>query len=84
MSNYYFEINDLVVTEFGGKYFVAHHKSGDGISAGGYRITAASDRVWKERDDGDVRYLKNRTIPNDAPVDMKEFMWIKLQSHQLA
>ena len=83
MADYYYEINDCVVDEFGGKYFVVHNTIGDAMEAGGYKITAASDRVWKERN-GEVWYIKNRTIPNDSPVDLKEFMWVKLSAESIA
>jgi len=42
-----------------------------------------SERVWAEEEDG-VRYLKNRTTGSkDSPIDMKEFVWVKLKSRPM-
>jgi hypothetical protein len=82
VADYYYEINDCVINEFGGKYFAVHNTIGDAMEAGGYKITAASDRVWKERN-GEVWYIKNRTIPHTHAVDLQEFMWIKLKCKQI-
>jgi len=48
----------------------------------GYYVTNQmiehSYRVWEEDDTGTVKYIKNRS--GETVVDMKEFMWIKLQA----
>lgn len=38
-----------------------------------------ANRVWQENDKG-ISFIKNRYVDPDTPVDMKEFMWVKLNS----
>ena len=74
--NTYYELNDGWVANFGAKYFTAdEHKILGYVSR---RIMEISDRVWTE-DGNMVRFIKNRNS-HCGHVDMKEFMWIKLQS----
>jgi recombinational DNA repair protein RecR len=81
VADYYYEINDLIADMFDGKYFVVHNRFGDAMMAAGsnINITLAADRIWKEHN-GEVLYIKNRTVPNNTPVDLQEFMWVKLSS----
>lgn len=46
----------------------------------GLHITCSADRIWRETSTG-VTYVKNRfLVSNAAPVDMAEFMWVKLRA----
>ena len=83
MANYYYEISILLESDWGGRHFVKHSRSGDAMMAGGFAATIASDRIWKE-DNGSVSYIKHRyEDPVTAVVDLKEFMWIKLKAENL-
>lgn len=82
MANYYFELSDWIVeraTIFGfkGKYFCMSNKL-DADTHVSQELARNSERIWKESDQG-VTFVKHRGSMF-APVDMKEFMWIKLQS----
>jgi hypothetical protein len=76
--NIFFEIGDSV-THLPGKYLADY----DVMVNVPYRYLGtmqASERVWCEDESG-VKFIKNRWLPLDtAPVDMKEFFWIKLRS----
>jgi hypothetical protein len=41
-----------------------------------------SNRIWRETTNG-VTYIKNKEGSITDPVDMKEFLFIKLKSHAL-
>ena len=44
------------------------------------RIQHAAERIWQEDESG-VIFVKNRNSdPETTPVDMTEFVWIKLKS----
>ena len=46
-------------------------------------IVLGADRIWIQDDRG-IRYVKHRwDNPDTAPIDMKEFMWIKLTSQSV-
>jgi hypothetical protein len=49
-----------------------------------FKLMEMADRVWRECNDG-VNYVKNRSSPTQlsTPVDLKEFMWVKLQAKQI-
>lgn len=75
--NLYYEVSDSQVNQFGGKYWVS-----DSPWAVRRRLMEVSDRVWKE-DGTAVGFMKNRFNHNAILPDMKEFMWIKLQSKHI-
>ena len=80
VADYYLEISDLLVEQYGGKYFAITNKTiDDHLSNKAREMIWCSDRVW--RDEGDtILYLKNRSLNMFSGVDLKEFMWIKLSS----
>ena len=46
-------------------------------------VVYGSDRIWIQDDRG-IRYVKHRwNSPATAPVDMEEFMWVKLKSQSV-
>jgi hypothetical protein len=50
----------------------------------GREITSRSQRVWLENlNTGSISYLKYRYGPQGTPVDMDEFLFIKLRSKWL-
>jgi len=52
-----------------------------GKQQGVSRLMQQATRVWLEKNDGTVVCLKDRhSHPNDNKVDMKEFLWMKLQA----
>ena len=79
--NYYYELADACVDSFGSKYFVAYNRSGDAVMAAGFKLTQMSERVWKESPDN-VKFVKNR-LGYDVPVDMSEFLLVKLSARNL-
>lgn len=44
-----------------------------------------ADRIWEERTDGSVQYIKlrSRWLSDMSRVDRKEFAWVKLRSISL-
>lgn len=81
MADYYYELHDSAVSENCSKYHVAYSRSGDAMMAGGYHMTSLSERVWVEDSTG-VRFVKNRFQALGDPIDLKEFMWIKLKAQE--
>lgn len=88
MVNYYYEVNEGVVArgEYAHRYYsVCNVSNSDSMvgSAGGFRLTQMSDRIWQERN-GVVKFVKNRfadvydTCGYD--VNAEEFFMIKLQA----
>lgn len=82
--NYYYELSPIVVPEFGRRYFVCydmedyatHH-----LTTSRAHLMRNSDRVWREDDNGRVRFIKHRSGNTlTEKVDMKEFFWVKLKS----
>lgn len=82
MADFYYELHKGSVDQMGGKYHVVHSRSGDAMMAGGYWITQHSDRIWKE-DVNTVCFVKNRFHALGDPIDLKEFMWIKLKAQTI-
>lgn len=73
MAEYYYEINDSFVEQWGSKYITVSPSSVFGLSM-------HAERVWREDESG-IRYIKNRIEdPKTAHVDLQEFMWVKLSS----
>lgn len=70
----YFEISDNYVDRFGGKYWTAP------IASPTNQLLEVSDRVWVE-DSMTVRivFSRHKSLKPPIKLDMKEFMWIKLQ-----
>ena len=86
MANYYYEISDAVLSDWDGKYHMAHARGGyDAMMAGGFAVTLQSNRIWRQDNDGSVKFVKHRLEdPKTAQVDLKEFMWVKLKAKTLA
>jgi hypothetical protein len=82
--NVFFELGDYAVKDFGGKYFALYNThNGKVVTSLERYFMMYSERVWAEEEDG-VRYLKNRTTGiKDLPIDMKEFVWVKLKSQPM-
>jgi hypothetical protein len=81
--NVFFEIADWAVSEYGHKYLALYNVESVAISGTGAHSMQMSERVWAEEKNG-VKYLKNRlTGIKDSPIDMKEFVWVKLKSRPL-
>jgi hypothetical protein len=79
MNYYYYELADCVLSRtYPNKYVTSISEIGGSPV---YDHTLLSQRVWLENEDG-VLLLKNR-FSGDSRVDIKEFMWIKLKSHQI-
>jgi hypothetical protein len=57
----------------------AKHSHLQNIEYGPLDLTLRANRIWLE-EDTEVKFIKNRNNPKDYPVDLKEFMWIKLQA----
>lgn len=82
MADFYYELHDSAVSTWGSKYNVAYSRTGDAMMAGGYMITQHSNRIWKEDSNG-VSFVKNRFQALSDPIDLKEFMWIKLKAQTI-
>jgi hypothetical protein len=82
--NVFFELGDYAIKDFGGKYFALYNThNGKVITAHERYLMMYSERVWAEEEDV-VSYLKNRTTGiKDSPIDMKEFVWVKLKSRPM-
>lgn len=88
--NLYFEFGEagmvkLGVDKYVGKYNVQHESIIDPVTLTvnkryhiKQQLLYMAERVWEEKD-GKVTYHKNRFSGYDSPVDMKEFLWIKLK-----
>jgi hypothetical protein len=50
---------------------------------GGIDIAHAASRIWMESENGVVTYEKNRNDGSGYPVDMEEFIWVKLSARPL-
>jgi len=79
--NVYFELADCAVKDFGGKYFALYNATrGEVMMAHERYLMMYSDRVWAEDEGDGIRFLKHRYKDADnAPVDLKEFFWIRLR-----
>jgi hypothetical protein len=76
VAEYYYEINDSFVEQWGSKYITVSPRSVFGLAM-------HAERVWLEDDTG-IRYVKNRVEnPKTAQVDLQEFMWVKLSSKNI-
>lgn len=76
--NFYYEIADACIDQFGAKYFAVYDRAGDAVMAGGWRLTQMSERVWKESPT-EVKFVKNR-LGYGVPVDLAEFLLVKLSA----
>lgn len=80
MADFYYEISDSVLGNYDSKYHVVNaSRNSDAMMAGGYRITQESDRIWRE-DGNTIHFVKNRFHALGDPIDLKEFMWVKLKA----
>lgn len=82
--NVYYKIDDLVdgtVLGMTGQHFALCDKNeSDNIPNIHYELSRYSDKVWQEWDNGEIRMLKSRSTNIYAPIDLKEFTWVKLSS----
>lgn len=81
-SNYFFEIADKYVEKYPSRYVCIFNVNNMYTS---YWPMIHSDRVWRECDDK-VYFVKNRyydIYDSDTIVDLNEFIWIKLKSHDI-
>jgi hypothetical protein len=85
VAEYYYEIPDSMLEDWGSKYFVARVRGGhDAMMAGGYLVTLSAVRIWRQDPDGSVKFVKHRYRDhNETKVDLKEFMWIKLSAQDV-
>jgi len=82
VASFYFDLHNSAVNKWGHKYFAAHG-SDSALRAGGIDLTSLAERIWCEQD-GRVWFVKHRTSTSQqAEVDMKEFMWIKLKAKEV-
>jgi hypothetical protein len=82
--NVYFEIADSAVEQHGHKYCaMLNINPGEIVRRDGLRRILMSDRVWKEDNNGNIKFLRNRFAGQNSSVDIKEFVWVKLKSRQL-
>lgn len=79
-ANYYFEFSDNVLSM---KLFPSKHMTGTGRFHGWREYAMNAERIWSEHS-GSVFFIKNRTwAMAKPPVDLKEFMWIKLKAQNI-
>ena len=85
----YFEFNECIV---GGPHrpgyvvpakYCVRHESGMFRQLMLHRIMSLAEKVWQEDDDG-VKFIKHRSMYLDnAEVDMKEFLFVKLSAVEI-
>ena len=82
--NFVFELEDGVdFRPYKGKYFTLHNvRDCDAIMPRYASLVLCSNRVWQEDETG-VVFAKHKWQLNKPNVDLKEFMWIKLQAQEL-
>jgi hypothetical protein len=69
----YYELSEYVADDYGGQHFASRYYQ--------HLHMGLSNRVWKEEDDGSVKFVKHREWGDEsAKVDLEEFFWIKLKS----
>lgn len=81
--NVYFEVSRYVINEPLEKRLFVLHDAKEESQFGPLSLRYRSDRIWVEWKDGTIEWLKNRHVTLETPVDLKEFMWIKLKSTEL-
>jgi hypothetical protein len=82
MTTFYYEIKHAnnVYGYVPGYYVRSPEKS---VFGHNFRLMEMADRVWRE-DGDDVAYTKNcHNSASSTPVDIKEFVWVKLQARQI-
>ena len=87
MANVYYEISDIVVDSYGGKYFSRYNclttPDNNIVIDFNYKLVMDSIRIWRQ-DGSEVRFLKNHYIdPKLAIVDPVEFTLIVLKSNPI-
>jgi hypothetical protein len=75
---FYFEFVPSLLVDAPPQYLVTSYEQLNNFS-NRQKLMHTANRVWGE-DNGKVHYVKNRYRPTSDPVDMKEFVWIKLRS----
>lgn len=75
-----YEDTTIYIESYPGKeYFVVQKLPQTGFY---HHMINTSDRIWCEDAEGKVSWAKNRN-GLDTPVDLKEFMWVKLAAKPL-
>jgi len=89
--NVYYEIADACIDRYNGdkylvqtdvvEYYITNPKTFEPVKYLNFKTKPMqfANRAWLESDDG-VRFVKHRYVDETSPVDMKEFMWIKLKA----
>ena len=82
--NFVFELKDGIdFNPYKGKYFSLHGvRDIEDITPRYSSLILCSNRVWQEDENG-VVFAKHCWELNRSNVDLKEFMWIKLQAQEL-
>ena len=82
MTVVYCELSDDSAARLNLPKYFTYHSTSFGVH-GKDNLLHWADRIWIQDDQG-IRYAKNRNSdPDTTPVDMKEFMWIKLKSETI-
>ena len=80
MKNLYFELPDSAVEKNNCRKYYAKYNV---LDYGPTNLHLFSHRIWVE-EDNTIKYLKNKDSGGrDVPVDMDEFLMIKLRCHTL-
>ena len=75
---FYFEFLPSLLVDAQPEYLVVDHELLNNFSTR-QKLMHTANRIWGDNN-GKVRYVKNQYRPTSYPVDMKEFVWIKLRS----
>ena len=79
MPDIYCELHDDSVAKLNLPKYFTYHTTEFGVY-GKDNLTYWADRIWIQDTQG-IRYVKHRNSdPETTPVDMTEFMWVKLKS----
>jgi hypothetical protein len=83
LSNVFYELHDTELAWSEHKYIAFYNVIGNTYieSTIGLRFFK-SNRVWRETANG-VTFIKNKEVSIADPVDMEEFLFIKLKSRAL-
>ena len=86
MKILYYEVNDVAMHLFGGKYFryaTQLREAYSGHHRGPHNVTSCSDRIWEwDPSTEEVRYIKHRQTGTMTEVDLKEFTMIQLRAEE--
>jgi len=82
MITFYYDVKTQFQNAAPGFYKLEYTGAGDAVHRHPSFIALAAEQIWEERD-GEVAFIKNRTLGAGADVDLEEFMWVKLAAKQL-